>query len=202
MKIAESHLRRLIKETVADISYRGEHTAPDSRDAPLHDLTMNGVYPADVYTHWRKYVSEPSEMSSWSVVILCQGKPNARVKIYRAIPKLLSAQEELDVVRSEKRYILKHGRIPPGVNTSKSRSQYYAELTEKEEQLESIPPAPSTHPATINPGDWVTVDRAYAVEHGDSNLGGKGKYRIISKTVPAKHLFTDGNSIKEWGYSP
>ncbi len=36
----------------------------------------------------------------------------------------------------------------------------------------------------------------------EDSLGGKGKYRIISKIVLAKHIFTDGNSIMEWGYSP
>jgi hypothetical protein len=54
--------------------------------------------------------------------------------------------------------------------------------------------------ATINPGDWVTPTRDYAVQHGESNL--QGQYRLISKKVPAKHLWTDGNSIHEWGYDP
>jgi hypothetical protein len=54
--------------------------------------------------------------------------------------------------------------------------------------------------AVINPGDWVTPTRDYAVQHGESNL--QGQYRIISKQVPAKHLWNDGNSIHEWGYDP
>src|SRR5690606_38176161 len=39
--------------------------------------------------------------------------------------------------------------------------------------------------AQINKGDWVTQTRAYAHEHGQSNLGGKGSYKILKKTVRA-----------------
>lgn len=52
----------------------------------------------------------------------------------------------------------------------------------------------------INFGDWVTINRQYAIMHGESWL--HGKYRILSKTVPAKTLYTEGNSIHEWGYNP
>ena len=54
--------------------------------------------------------------------------------------------------------------------------------------------------AAISAGDWVTPTKEYAIQHGESNL--QGQYRIISKKVPAKHLWTDGNSIHEWGYDP
>ena len=36
--------------------------------------------------------------------------------------------------------------------------------------------------------------------HGESNLN--GFYKILTKTVSAKDLFTDGNSTNEWGYFP
>jgi len=52
----------------------------------------------------------------------------------------------------------------------------------------------------LNPGDWVTIDRNYAVEHGRDNL--RNDYHIVSKTVFARDLFTDGNSVEEWGYDP
>jgi hypothetical protein len=54
--------------------------------------------------------------------------------------------------------------------------------------------------AAINPGDWVTICRPYAVQHGRSWL--YGTYKIVSMTVRARDLFTDGNSIHEWGYDP
>ena len=52
----------------------------------------------------------------------------------------------------------------------------------------------------INLGDWVTVNKKYAIAHGKSTL--QNKYAILSAIVPAKTLFTDGNSIHEWGYNP
>ena len=52
----------------------------------------------------------------------------------------------------------------------------------------------------INRGDWVTVDRAYAKDHGESALN--GKYRIIKKLVRPRDIFTAGDSILEWGYDP
>ena len=52
----------------------------------------------------------------------------------------------------------------------------------------------------INRGDWVTIVKGYAEDHGESAL--KGEYEIISKTVKAKDIFTDGNSWLEWGYDP
>ena len=52
----------------------------------------------------------------------------------------------------------------------------------------------------INRGDWVTIVKGYAEDHGESALN--GEYKIISKTVKAKDIFTDGNSWLEWGYDP
>lgn len=54
--------------------------------------------------------------------------------------------------------------------------------------------------AGINPGDWVTPIRAYATEHGRDNL--RNEFRIVSKLVHARDLFTSGNSWLEWGYDP
>jgi len=52
----------------------------------------------------------------------------------------------------------------------------------------------------INKGDWVAVSKKYAKEHGESALG--GDYEIISKKVKAKDIYTNGDSINEWGYDP
>ena len=52
----------------------------------------------------------------------------------------------------------------------------------------------------IEIGDWVTTSKSYAKEHGKSHLN--NNYRIIYKTVKAKDLFSEGNSIHEWGYDP
>lgn len=49
----------------------------------------------------------------------------------------------------------------------------------------------------IHHGDWVTISRNYAKEHGESALG--GNYKIQETNVPAKSLFTNGDSPYEYG---
>lgn len=64
----------------------------------------------------------------------------------------------------------------------------------------AIPSSVSEERSDIFPGDWVTINRSYAIQHGESVLD--GDYKIISKVVPAKHLYTHADSIHEWGYDP
>jgi hypothetical protein len=52
----------------------------------------------------------------------------------------------------------------------------------------------------INPGDWVTLTKDYAEDHGQGPL--KGDYKIIKKKVKASDIFTNADSIHEWGYDP
>ena len=50
----------------------------------------------------------------------------------------------------------------------------------------------------INEQDWVTLTRQYAEEHGE----GLGDYKVLEAKAKAGDLYTDGNSIYEWGYDP
>ena len=50
----------------------------------------------------------------------------------------------------------------------------------------------------VRNGDWVAIVKEYAVEHGERIFD--DNYRIIENTVPAKQLFSNGDSINEWGY--
>lgn len=52
----------------------------------------------------------------------------------------------------------------------------------------------------INAGDWVTLSKDYAKTHGESTLG--GDYKILSQKVKAKDLWTNADSIHEFGYQP
>ena len=52
----------------------------------------------------------------------------------------------------------------------------------------------------INQGDWVTINKQYAKEHGESVL--LGDYKIIEKKVKAKDIWTNADSIHEYGYDP
>lgn len=55
-------------------------------------------------------------------------------------------------------------------------------------------------PSKIIPGDWVTIVKDYAKEHGEANIN--GKYKILSALVTAKDIYTSGDSWLEWGYHP
>lgn len=52
----------------------------------------------------------------------------------------------------------------------------------------------------IQKGDWVTISKEYAHDHGEGALN--GDYKVASMRVPARHVFTNGDSIHEWGYDP
>jgi hypothetical protein len=59
---------------------------------------------------------------------------------------------------------------------------------------------PSEHSGEdIYPGDWVTPNLDYAEQHGQYFDNG---FHILEKTVPAKHIYTEGNSLHEFGYDP
>ena len=53
---------------------------------------------------------------------------------------------------------------------------------------------------SINEGDWITLSKNYATEHGEAHLD--GNYVILEQKVKAKDVFTNGDSINEWGYYP
>ena len=54
--------------------------------------------------------------------------------------------------------------------------------------------------AQIRAGDWVTPSREYAQQHNDSQFNGEG--RVLTTTARAGDLWTDGNSINEFGWWP
>ena len=54
--------------------------------------------------------------------------------------------------------------------------------------------------ANINAGDWVTLSKDYAKTHGEAVLG--NDYKILSQKVKAKDLWTNADSIHEFGYQP
>jgi hypothetical protein len=73
-------------------------------------------------------------------------------------------------------------------------------LRGKPDELVSVYRAvPKGTKGEINAGDWVTPSKAYARLHGGRWEEGM---RIIEKKVPAGELFTEGNSIYEFGWSP
>lgn len=190
-----------------DADYRGEHRPPNRQDAaagsgsPLHDLS--GTYPEDIYgpDAVRLYGSGLAyDGAAVAVMRAVRGRPRARVRVYRAVPKTPDRQERILDVERRKREVMRRGRLPSGAAGFADSSEYYDHLCDELDRLTALPDEEPAAKAKIEPGNWVTVSRAYAKEHGDSNL--KGGYRILSKTVHAGELFTDGDSLHEQGYDP
>ena len=50
----------------------------------------------------------------------------------------------------------------------------------------------------INHGDWVTLSRAYAHDHG--HVDGSSDWPVVFADVPAPQVWTDGNDPSEYGY--
>lgn len=202
----KAHL--LIEATDSGDYYRGQHQPPTRQDAasgggsPLHDLS--GTYPDDIYgPEGVRYYGEGHAYDSDAIAIIraVKGKSKARVKIYRAVPKVLDRQKKIFDIERRKRQVLRRGKIPHDVTGFTDSSAYYNYLCDELDKLESASDdeAPAAK-MTIEPGNWVTISRAYAKEHGDSALN--GEYKIISKTVYAGEVFTEGNSLHEQGYDP
>jgi GNAT superfamily N-acetyltransferase len=101
--------------TAGDDDYRMEHQAPDAEwGAPLHDLSGNGMYPKDIYTHPHYYsdMNEPSNQEAHRVVRKAQGNPDAKVQIYRSLPAEHAHKgfQPGDWVSTSKEYARDHGR--------------------------------------------------------------------------------------------
>ena len=93
---------------------------------------------------------------------------------------------------------MRTGKLPKTAEGIKlNPSKYYEHINNLINQLEQQPKK-TIKPYVINSGDWVTLLRSYAKEHGERHL--MGKYKILSKVVRANQVFTDGNSIYEFGY--
>jgi hypothetical protein len=75
---------------------------------------------------------------------------------------------------------MKRGILPQDANTSNG-SQWYDWAYGERERLRNLPDEPAQAIGGINSGDWVTLTREYAKDHGESAL--KGQYKIISKKV-------------------
>jgi hypothetical protein len=105
------------------------------------------------------------------------------------------------------------GQVYPDDIYSPKARQYYgtgdandAQLFRQIQLLKGKPDAmvtayravPKNVPANaINHGDWVTINKQYAIDHGESALN--GEYKILEGKYPAKALFTNGDSPYEYG---
>ena len=190
-------------KTVDD--YHGQHGAPGpDSGSPLHDVTANGTYPADFYgpNGLRYYGTGDDAMDpvTYRKIVAAKGSPRAQVTVYRAVPHEPSVAEQLDTLEAQMAAFMKRRTLPPDATVP--ASQWYDDAYARRNALRSAlqSPAAPTPELGVNPGDWVTINKQYAVDHGQSALN--GKYRVLSKKVPADELFTSGDSMHEWGWHP
>jgi hypothetical protein len=186
-------------------SYRGSHTAPSPEfGAPLYDLTGGGqMYPADVYSSKavQYYGSgfDRADRQAFALANSVKGNPEAVVTMYRAVPKESSNSEKLVDLEKKMAAYMKRKTLPKDSFTDNG-NKWYDWAYEERNRLRGLPDEPVKSITTINAGDWVTLTKDYAKEHGESAL--KGNYKIISKKVKAKDLWTNADSIQEFGYYP
>ena len=177
--------------------YAGLHRPP-MRDsgAPAHDLTGGGaIYPDDVYSfQGLQYYGTGDrglDAQTFALAQSLRGKPDAMVTIYRAVPA--SSEARIAKLEGYKRDYMRRGKVPEDY----SPKTFYDDVNREIAKLQANP---SQSISAINRGDWVTINRKYAAQHGESAR--RGDYTIISKRVPARDIFTNGDSIHEWGYDP
>lgn len=200
-------ISNLVNEGGDGEDYRGSHTAPDKTSgAALHDLT--GVYPDDIYSdkaarYYGDMGGDANDMVSVRLMQAYRNKPNAMVKIYRAVPDInkeidarIKYYNQLIAYVNQYRFPPIKDRVASGEfgDLGYNKEKYINKLNKDVGDLQ----AKKQKTIGINSGDWVTLNRNYAIEHGKSSL--RGKYKIVSKSVAAKTLYTDANSVHEFGY--
>jgi hypothetical protein len=193
----------LLENAPTPKDYGMEHRPP-MRDsgAPLHDLTGGGtVYPddilssraADFYGHYGN--RDPMDMQTIGIIQSMKGNPKGIVEIYRAVPYEKSPTEQIKLLEKQLAKYMARDVVPSG----QSKTGFYERTASEIERLRAIPEEKAGK-LLINKGDWVTINKNYAKEHGESQLG--GKYKIITKKVRAKDIYTNGDSIHEFGFDP
>lgn len=200
----------------ADASeYAGYHRAPgnDGSSEPMHDIVdmFPGIYTNTAFRDYGGgYGLDESDVIHQ--IQSAETRPNKHIVIYRAVPDLnVEVDNKIKKLQKIIGYKIKFGFFPAGDKTvedfeetvkNNNPSLKYEELKQAVydgmvNTIENLQKQ-KKKPLKINNGDWVTTSRMYAKQHGESNLD--GKYKIVKKVVKASQLYTDGNSIFEWGY--
>ena len=205
-------IKEEINKIVNENDYVGQHSAPHREsNSPMYDLT--DIYGDDIYNNnaarYFKHYGDNRDYGAINTIQSAKDKPNKPIKIYRAVPDInyddnLKLKEFGDIIS----YYHKYKFFPMGNEIIDSLDKKYDNFDYDDKmkhifdninrQFDEIY-SNKIKQLPINNGDWVTIDINYAKEHGISNLN--NKFKIVSKTVPARYLYTDGNDIFEWGYN-
>ena len=208
--------------------YVGQHEAPTKEDnSPLYNVSLNGSFPKDFYTghasDYRAY--EPYDNESINIILKYHNRTTRPITIYRAIPDFnYEVDDKIKQLNNALSYYYTYNFFPMTDVKNSGRFKYFyiidnqyektpqakkkglsydgykkQEVEYIEKEIDNLGKERKPKPI-INKGDWVSINKKYAMDHGRSNLN--GKYKILSKTVRADQIWTDGNSIHEWGYDP
>ena len=188
--------------------YGMEHRPP-MRDsgAPGYDLTGGGsVYPDDVYQQGARYYGTGDDAMDYESFRLAQymkGRPEREITIYRAVPYEPTNSEKLASLEAQKAKYMARRIVPAewggGRNKIGDEQGFYDWVTKEIETLKNTPDTVAPK-RKINSGDWVSINKQYAKQHGEREFG--KNYKVITKKVKAKDIYTNGDSIHEWGYDP
>ena len=217
-KIIKTTLREYLNEQISSNNlsdYVGQHSAPtkDDFNEPMYNIKdmFPDIYSENALRYYGGYGLDDNSVINQ--IRSVKNKPNSRVIIYRAVPYL---NKDIDKEIKELLYLVnykfKFNFFPMENNMiDKLEKEVYdnnpsftydemknAVLDKLNHKIDELKKQKETS-IKINNGDWVTTSRMYAKEHGESHLN--NNYKIVTKTVKASQLYTDGNSIFEWGYS-
>jgi hypothetical protein len=212
-RLIELYIKRLVRGILQeDVDYKGWHEAPTKEDVPLYNLI--DAYGEDIYSsNAVRYFGDGYPYDAYSINIMqrVRNKPKALVKIYRAVPDFnRDYKKQKDKLSDLISYHNKFNFFPMKNEIIHSlQDKYPIEKYSYDEQQDLIFKDlykqirelndKMVKPVGINSGDWVTINPLYAKEHGQGNLD--NKFKVLTKTVRASELFTDGNSIHEFGYN-
>jgi len=215
MELLNDNLFEMILEQE---SYQTGHTAPGKENtAPLYNLS--GAYQEDIYSskaasYYGDRSNDYSDDQALYIIRAARNNPKFNVTMYRAVPVPKQNIENKKKINELKKILLyydKFGSFPMKDKISRSilyslldSGMNYEEVGQKtydiiKNNIEELKNSNLKEIDTINNGDWVTLTKDYAVSHGVNVLN--GMFKILSKKTTADKLYTDGNSIHEWGYN-
>lgn len=98
-------------EELTENDYRGSHTSPNKDGDPMHDL--DNTFGDDVYgrncVRYFGHGGGADDVYSCTVIGMAKGKPDRKIKIYRAVPKGVDVINPGDWVTISPRYAKEHG---------------------------------------------------------------------------------------------
>jgi hypothetical protein len=190
--------------------YTGSHSAPSKfENDQMCDVSnmLPDIYTDNAYKYYGG--QDLDDNSVINQIKRVRNKPNSSIMIYRSVPYL---NKDIDMNIKKLNDILTYFHrwkfLPKENKIVKSLLEKYKDLKWHEwddailkdiNDQKDLLLQQKEKSIKINNGDWVTTSKMYAKLHGESNLN--NNYKILTKTVKASQLYTNGDSIFEWGYN-